>query len=92
MIMPAIERLTITMPAEMAATVRAAVEGGGYASTSEIIREALRDWTQKQDVEHRALASLRELIAEGDAGEDIPADAAFAELDRIVAEVRAARG
>lgn len=35
-----IERLTITLPAEMAAAVKVAVEGGDYASTSEVVREA----------------------------------------------------
>lgn len=40
----AIERMTITMPAEMAATLRQTVAGGDYASTSEVVREALREW------------------------------------------------
>jgi antitoxin ParD1/3/4 len=78
--MPSIERLTVTMPSEMAATVRAAVEGGSYASTSEIIREALREWSSKRDDEVRALEMLRAMIAEGDQGEDIPAEEVFAEL------------
>jgi antitoxin ParD1/3/4 len=38
-----IERMTITMPADLAAVVKGAVEGGDYASTSEVVREALRD-------------------------------------------------
>jgi antitoxin ParD1/3/4 len=89
--MSSIERLTVTMPSEMAASVRAAVDGGTYASTSEIVREALRDWTVKQDVERRALASLRALIADGDSGDDIPADTVFAELDNVVSAARLAR-
>ena len=36
------ERLTITMPAEMAEALRQTVAGGEYASTSEVVREALR--------------------------------------------------
>ena len=46
--MPSIERLTITLPAEMAKSVKEAVESGDYASTSEVVREALRDWKVKQ--------------------------------------------
>ena len=42
--MGAIERLTITLPVDMAGLVKGAVEGGDYASSSEVIREALRDW------------------------------------------------
>jgi len=38
--MPTIERISITLPAEMAANLRHTVEGGQYASASEIIREA----------------------------------------------------
>ena len=87
--MSAIERITITVPAEMAATVRAAVDSGSYATTSEIVREALRDWTRRRDVHAQALASLREAIAEGDKGEGIPADEVMAELRAIIAERRA---
>ena len=42
--MSTIERITITLTAEMAQAVRGAVQAGEYASSSEIIREALRDW------------------------------------------------
>ena len=40
--MSKLERITVTMPAEMAARLRAAVERGEYATTSEVVREALR--------------------------------------------------
>ena len=36
-----IERMTVTMPAEMAAAVKSAVDAGDYASTSEVVRAAL---------------------------------------------------
>ncbi len=89
--MSTIERLTITMPAEMAATVRAAVDRGAYASTSEIVREALRDWERKQVEEEQSFSLLRSTISEGDKGEGIPAEEVFAEMRAIVAERRAAR-
>jgi len=38
--MAEIERMTITLPADMAAVVKSAVKGGDYASTSEVVREA----------------------------------------------------
>jgi antitoxin ParD1/3/4 len=34
------EKLSITLPADMARMVRDKVEGGSYASNSEVIREA----------------------------------------------------
>ena len=65
MIMSEIERLTITLPAEMAASVREAVDEGNYASSSEVIREALRDWKMKRAVQMQELAALRADIDKG---------------------------
>lgn len=63
--MPTIERLTVTMPAEMAALVKAAVKDGDYASTSEVIREALRDWKVKRSLTIGELEALRADIDKG---------------------------
>lgn len=63
--MGAIERLTITLPAEMAGLVKGAVDDGDYASTSEVIREALRDWKLKRELRLRQLAELKADIDRG---------------------------
>lgn len=63
--MSTIERLTITVPAEMAATVRSAVEDGDYASTSEVVREALRDWKTKRALRLGELEALQADIDKG---------------------------
>ncbi len=63
--MSGIERLTVTLPAEMAAMLKSAVEGGDYASSSEVVREALRDWKMKKALQNRALENLREDIDAG---------------------------
>jgi antitoxin ParD1/3/4 len=63
--MGAIARLTITLPADMAGLVKGAVNEGGYASTSEVIREALRDWKLKRDLQFRQLTALRVDIDRG---------------------------
>jgi len=63
--MPGIERLTITLPADMAGMVKGAVEGGDYASTSEVVREALRDWKMKRELRLHRLAELKAEIAQG---------------------------
>ena len=79
--MPAVERITITMPAELAETLRQTVAGGEYASTSEVVREALREWTRRRDVERQDLEALRVAIRAGlDSGPALPADQVFAEL------------
>ncbi len=89
--MVTIERISITLPADMAATLRDTVEGGQYASTSEIVREALREWTRRRDEELRDLETLREAVRVGDeSGPAIAAGEVFAELRRMIAARRAA--
>ena len=79
--MPTVERITITMPTDMAESLRQTVAGGEYASTSEVVREALRDWTRCRDVERRDLEALRSAIkASLDSAPGIPAAQVFAEL------------
>jgi len=63
--MAEIERMTITLPSDMAAVVKGAVEGGDYASSSEVIREALRDWKMKRALQIQELASLKADIDRG---------------------------
>jgi antitoxin ParD1/3/4 len=63
--MSEMERLTITLPAEMAAVVRTAVETGDYASTSEVVRAALRDWKMKRALQIEELAALKAYIDTG---------------------------
>jgi antitoxin ParD1/3/4 len=84
-----IERMTVTMPAEMAATLRQTVAGGEYASTSEVVREALREWVRSRDQDQRDLQTLRQAIREGDeSGDGIPAAEVFTELRKIIADRR----
>ncbi len=61
------ERLTITLTPDLAATVRSAVEGGQYGSVSEVMRQALRDW---ELAEARRSAELQALRADVQVGLD----------------------
>jgi antitoxin ParD1/3/4 len=54
-----IERITIALPEPMAASVRAAVEAGEYASTSEVLRDALRLWEARRELRARDVEELR---------------------------------
>ena len=63
--MAGIEHTTITLPHEMAAIVRGAVEEGEYASSSEVVREALRDWKTKRALQLRELSALKADIDTG---------------------------
>ena len=85
--MAEIERVTITLPADMAATVRGAVETGDYASTSEVVRDALRDWKLKRSVQLHELSALKADIERG--LEDVAAGRVQDfDADRIVARGR----
>lgn len=84
--MPDIERLTITLPADMAAVVRSAVETGDYASTSEVVREAIRDWKLKRALQLQELAALKQDIDKG------LADVAAGRVKEFDAEAIVARG
>jgi antitoxin ParD1/3/4 len=57
--MAEIERVTIALPEPMAASVRAAVEAGEYASTSEVLRDALRLWEARRELRARDVEELR---------------------------------
>ena len=63
--MSTIERMTITMPADMAALVKAAVEAGDYASTSEVVRDALRQWKMRRAIQIQEIAALKSAIDKG---------------------------
>ena len=63
--MSTIERMTITMPADMAAVVKEAVDAGDYASTSEVVRDALREWKMKRAVQLQEIAALKADIDKG---------------------------
>ncbi|HUD56984.1 MAG TPA: type II toxin-antitoxin system ParD family antitoxin [Terracidiphilus sp.] len=81
--MPTVEKLSIALPSEMAAIVRRAVEAGEYSSNSEVIRDALRDWTHKRNLREQSLAGLRDRWQEAiaDESEDLDPDAIFDRLE-----------
>lgn len=65
MFMAGIERLTVTLPSEMAILVKGAVEDGDYASSSEVIREALREWKMRRELQLRKIEALKAEIDRG---------------------------
>ncbi|MDQ7831238.1 MAG: type II toxin-antitoxin system ParD family antitoxin [Desulfovibrionaceae bacterium] len=63
--MPAVEKISIALTPDLAALVRQAVENGDYASSSEVIRDALRDWKHKRAMQRQQMEELRRLWTEG---------------------------
>lgn len=85
--MPNVEKLSIAVTREMAAQVREVVAAGEYASASEVMREALRDWSRKREERARALEELGRLWDEGRAsGPPQPGAEVFARLYATVRE------
>lgn len=54
-----IERMTVVVPEPMAAKIRAAVATGDYASTSEVVRDAMRLWSDRREFRREELEALR---------------------------------
>ena len=84
--MSKLERITVTMPEEMAAKLRAAVDRGDYATTSEVVREALRDWSDYQDQRAEKLERFRKMLDEAEAGRSYSAEEVFAEIRQLVSD------
>ena len=82
-----VEKLSIALTADLAATVRRAVVSGDYASASEVVREALRDWQAKREIGQDVARELRRLWDEGRASG--PAEAL--DMEAIKREARRRR-
>ncbi len=79
-----IERMTVVVPQPMAAKIRAAVASGDYASTSEVVRDAMRLWSDRREFRDEELAALRNAWDAGKAsGTAGPLD-----MKSIIAEAR----
>jgi antitoxin ParD1/3/4 len=60
-----IEKISIAITPELGEAVREAVQSGEYASASEVIREALREWSHERDERAASIAYYRRLWEEG---------------------------
>jgi antitoxin ParD1/3/4 len=76
------DKITVALSEDTIDAVRDAVASGDYASTGEVIRDAMRDWKQKRRLAQVQLDELRRLIQEGaDSGPGVDADLVFAHLN-----------
>ena len=57
--------LTVSLTPQQAALIQSAVDGGTYASNSEIVREGLRLWQQQQEIRAMELGRLKRAYDEG---------------------------
>jgi antitoxin ParD1/3/4 len=76
-----VDKRSITLSADLAAAVDGVVEAGEYASASEVIREALRQWKERRDLFGYTVEELRHLAQEGiDSGAPIDGPTAMKQL------------
>jgi len=83
--------LTISLTAKQSARLQSAIEGGAYASSSEIVRDALRLWEQREELRALELEHLKRTYAEGMASGK-PVEIEPAEFLRSLKAERRARG
>jgi antitoxin ParD1/3/4 len=63
--MPQVEKRSITLSPDLATVVDGAVNSGEYASASEVIREALRQWKERRELFGYTLEEMRRFVQEG---------------------------
>lgn len=93
--MASIEKISVALPTDMLDLVKNAVKSGDYATTSEVIREALREWKARRQSREDAIAEVRRLVQEGlDSDGWLPpdTDAIKREGRRLLAQARQAKG
>jgi antitoxin ParD1/3/4 len=65
MMMAAVEKVSIALSPEMVAMLKGAVASGEYASASEVVREALREWNLRKAEIERLRKAWREGVESG---------------------------
>jgi antitoxin ParD1/3/4 len=81
------EKFSVTLPGEMARVIHERVSSGNYGSVSEVIRDAMRAWLQRERRLAALDAALARGIAELDAGQGQDAGLVRKELrDRLSAK------
>lgn len=79
--MSALEKITISLPEEMLAEIKAAIDAGEFTNTSEAIRDAIRHWRRSRTVIALNDEELKRLVADGRAsGEPVDGEAALQRL------------
>jgi len=93
--MSSVTKLSIALTPELAADVRQAIATGEYASTSEVVRDALRAWKHQRQGREAALVELQRLWREGvdsGDGETLDAEAIKRRGRERIAALKAAGG
>jgi antitoxin ParD1/3/4 len=77
--------LTVSLSPQQVDRIQKAVETGAYASNSEVLRDALRLWEQREEMRQLEIDRLRQAYAEGVAsgpGRSVEADSMLAQFKK----------
>lgn len=77
-----VEKLSIALSSDMVRSIKEAVESGDYATTSEVIRDAMRVWRfHRISVDPSDTSAIRRLVAEAEDSPSVDAETVFARLE-----------
>lgn len=79
------EKISITLTSDMVRTIRKSVESGEYASTSEVLRDAMRVWQRRRQEDAERLAAIRARIQRSfdDPRPPVPLEEAFDRIEKL---------
>ncbi|WP_036302787.1 CopG family transcriptional regulator [Methylobacterium sp. 77] len=79
------EKISITMTPDLLRVVRDSVEAGEYASTSEVMRDAVRVWQRQRLEDAERLAAIRARVRRSldDSRQDLTASDVDQQLTRL---------
>ena len=77
------EKLSITLPADMVRVIKEQVNSGAYASTSEVLRAAMRTWMRDEEEHRERMKAIRARIQASidDPRPSLPIDEVFDRLE-----------
>jgi antitoxin ParD1/3/4 len=81
------EKISITITSDMLRKIRESVESGEYASTSEVLRDAVRVWQRQRREDAERLAAIRARIRQSldDPQPDLSMEEVDARLEALFA-------
>ncbi len=85
-----VEKLSITLPANMVSVIKQQVQKGAYASTSEVLRAAMRTWMRKEEEHATRMASIKARVKHSleDPRPNLSGEQVRARLDALYASHR----
>lgn len=89
--MQSAEKISITVTPEMLRLIRESVDAGEYASTSEVIRDAMRLWQRRREEHAEAIKSIKARIRRSldDPRPDVSSEEVRARMEEYMARAEA---